>query len=308
MEKEVLLEVRNLSKTFGNRKVVNDLNLNVKQGEIYGFLGQNGAGKTTTIRMITGLIHPDLGSIKICGYDLKTNFKEAISNIGAIVEYPVFYSYLSAYDNLTLMANLIPKIKKERINEVLEIVGLKDRAKDKFKTYSLGMKQRLGIANALLNYPKLVILDEPTNGLDPQGIKDIKDIVIKLSKEHNITFFISSHLLHELEQICSTVGVIKDGNLVIEGDIKNLLVGETAKIEIYTSEVEKAFNLLNGLEYIKEVNKTNYGIEIKSNKEHSSEINKLLVTNDIPVESLIVNSNTLEEFFFDVTNKEENNV
>lgn len=222
MSTETLLEVRNLSKTFGGRKIIDNLNLRVMKGDIYGFLGRNGQGKTTTIRLITGLIFPDSGDVIIDGYNLRNDFKKAISKVGAIVESPSFYGYLSGYDNLRLMANLVPGIKKDRIEEVLEIVRLSSRAKDKVKTYSLGMKQRLGIANALLNNPKLVILDEPTNGLDPQGIKEIKEMIIQLASEKDITFFISSHLLHEVEQICNRVGIIDNGKLLREAGIMEL--------------------------------------------------------------------------------------
>lgn len=222
MSTKTLLEVRNLSKTFGGRKIIDNLNLRVMKGDIYGFLGRNGQGKTTTIRLITGLIFPDSGDVIIDGYNLRNDFKKAISKVGAIVESPSFYGYLSGYDNLRLMANLVPGIKKGRIEEVLEIVRLSSRAKDKVKTYSLGMKQRLGIANALLNNPKLVILDEPTNGLDPQGIKEIKEMIIQLASEKDITFFISSHLLHEVEQICNRVGIIDNGKLLREAGIMEL--------------------------------------------------------------------------------------
>ncbi|HHV08679.1 MAG TPA: ABC transporter ATP-binding protein [Clostridiales bacterium] len=222
-----LLETRNLTKSFRGRKIVDNLNLKVMKGDVYGFLGRNGQGKTTTIRMITGLIFPDSGDVMINGYNLKTDFKRAISQIGAIVESPTFYDYLSGHENLSLMANLVPGLNKSRIDEVLEIVRLTNRAKDKVKTYSLGMKQRLGIANALLNNPQLIILDEPTNGLDPQGMKEIKEMIVQLSSEKNITFFISSHLLHEMQQLCNRIGIINDGKLLVEGSIKELVGNPT---------------------------------------------------------------------------------
>lgn len=223
MIKNTLLETRDLNKSFGGRKIINNLNLKVMEGDVYGFLGRNGQGKTTTIRIVTGLIFPDSGEVMVDGHNLRTEFKRAIAKIGAIVETPSFYNYLSGYDNLWLMGNLIPGFKKDRIGEVLEIVGLSKRAKDKVKTYSLGMKQRLGIANALLNEPKLIILDEPTNGLDPQGIQEIKEMIHQLASEKNITFFISSHLLHEVEQICNRVGIIDNGVLLAENTIEGLI-------------------------------------------------------------------------------------
>ena len=305
MENKILLETKSINKTIGKRKIIDNLSISVEQGDIYGFLGQNGSGKTTTIRIITGLIFPDSGDIKICGYDLKTDFKNAISNIGAIVETPNFYTYLTAYDNLSLMANLIPGIKKGRVDEVLEMVGLNTRAKDLVKTYSLGMKQRLGIANALLGHPKLIILDEPTNGLDPQGMKDIKEIIVELAAKEGITFFISSHLLYELEQICNRVCIIKEGKLLAQGNVKELLCSDNEVIEIGTQEIEKAINILTDLDFVKSVSKSDIGIMLKADKGYSSRVNKLLVTSDIPVESIVIHPNTLENYFFDVTQKED---
>lgn len=228
-----VLTATNLNKTLGGRKIIDNLNLQVFQGNIYGFLGKNGQGKTTTIRLMTGLIFPDSGEIKICGNDLRKDFKQAIANVGAIVEAPSFYGYLSGYENLKLMANLLTDVSKGRIDEVLNIVGLHKRAKDKVKTYSLGMKQRLGIANALLGNPRLVILDEPTNGLDPQGIREIKELIIQLAAEKDLTFFISSHMLHDIEQICNRIGIIDDGKLLLEDDLANLKTQGRSLEEIY---------------------------------------------------------------------------
>ncbi|MDR3601359.1 MAG: ATP-binding cassette domain-containing protein [Desulfosporosinus sp.] len=223
MISNTLLETCNLTKSFDGRKIIDNLSLKVMKGDVYGFLGRNGQGKTTTIRLLTGLIFPDSGDVMINSHNLRTDFKQAISQIGAIVESPTFYGYLSGYDNLSLMANLVPDLKKKKaIDEVLEIVGLTGRARDKVQTYSLGMKQRLGIANALLGKPKLIILDEPTNGLDPQGMREIKEMISQLASERNITFFISSHLLNEVEKICNRVGIIGNGKLLAEGSIKEL--------------------------------------------------------------------------------------
>mgnify|MGYP000868548631 CR=1 FL=1 len=217
-----LLETRHLTKSFRGRKIVDDLNIRVMKGDVYGFLGRNGQGKTTTIRMMTGLIFPDSGDILVKGISLRKDFKRAIAHIGAIVEMPAFHDYLTGYENLALMANLAPGVTKSRIREVLDIVGLGGRARDKVKTYSLGMKQRLGIANALLHEPELIILDEPTNGLDPQGMKEIKELILQLASEKDITFFISSHLLHEMQQLCNRIGIIQNGRLLMEGDVREL--------------------------------------------------------------------------------------
>ena len=241
MISNTLLETRNLTKSFRGRKIIDNLNLKVMKGDVYGFLGRNGQGKTTTIRLITGLIFPDSGEVIINGCNLRTDFKQAISQIGAIVESPTFYDYLSGYENLSLMANLVPGLNRSRIDEVLEIVGLRSRAKDKVKTYSLGMKQRLGIANALLNNPQLIILDEPTNGLDPQGMKEIEEMIIQLSSEKNITFFISSHLLHEMQHLCTRIGIIDNGELLLEGRIDELLdnANESSLEKLYFEATSK---------------------------------------------------------------------
>ncbi|UUI42043.1 ABC transporter ATP-binding protein [Oceanobacillus oncorhynchi] len=241
MAAETLLETHKLTKSFQGKTIIDNLNLNIKKGDVYGFLGRNGQGKTTTIRMLTGLIFPDSGEVVINGLNIRGDFKQAISQIGAIVENPVFYDYLSGYENLSLMVNLIPGIGKEKINEVLELVGLTRRAKDKVAAYSLGMKQRLGIANALLNDPQLIILDEPTNGLDPQGMIEIKEMILQLSSKKEITFFISSHLLHEVSQICNRVGILNDGKLLAEGDVSELINdSETHSLE------EAFFNITSG--------------------------------------------------------------
>lgn len=283
MNKKILLQTKNLTKTYGFRAAVNKLNLQVEEGDIYGFLGQNGSGKTTTIRMITGLIHPDDGEVKIAGYDLKSNFKKAISHVGAIVEYPTFYSYLSGYDNLRLMANLLPNVTPKEIDEVLEIVNLTNRAKDKVETYSLGMKQRLGIANSLLNHPKLIILDEPTNGLDPQGMKEIKELIIQLASEINITFFISSHQLNEIEQICNKVGILQKGKLLAEHDVKQLLSDEQETVEINTPEIEKAEKILRTDVNVKSIQRSQNKLIIRLNKGYSPNLNQLLVINNVQV-------------------------
>ena len=220
---EKVLEIKNLCKSYGKRKIINDLNMTVFKGDVYGFLGANGEGKTTTIRMITSLIKSDSGEILINEKSVIKNRDQAIKNIGAMVEAPKFYENLSGYENLKLMAKLIDGTSDKDINKLLELVGLKDRSKDKFASYSMGMKQRLGIANALLGNPDLIILDEPTNGLDPYGMRDINELIVSLAKTSNKTFIISSHLLHEMEGICNRVGILHDGKLCIEGDVKKLV-------------------------------------------------------------------------------------
>lgn len=294
-----ILEVNNLTKYFGKRKVINEISLKVQKGDIYGFLGQNGSGKTTTIRMLLNLIHSDGGTIKIKDYDVKKDFHKAIESVGAIVETPRFYSYLSGRKNLELMANLVPDIDEDRVDQVLEMVGLSNRAKDKVKTYSLGMKQRLGVANALLNNPELIILDEPTNGLDPQGMKEIREMIVDLSTNQNITFFISTHLLHEVEQICNRVSILHQGSIVIEGEVKDLLNKDFESIEIYTKHGNRALEEVGNLHFVKEAKEFDAGIKLDIEKGYSSELNSYLVSRDIEVSYIIPQKQSLESFFID---------
>ena len=220
---DIMLEIQNLNKSYRRRKIIDNLNMTVYKGDIYGFLGANGEGKTTTIRMITSLIKADSGDIIINGKSVINCKNEAIRNIGAMVEAPKFYENMSGYENLELMAKIMPGISDRDIQNVLDLVGLKDRGRDKFKEYSMGMKQRLGIANALLGDPKLIILDEPSNGLDPYGMKEINNLIVSLAKRCDKTFIISSHLLHEMEGICNRIGILHSGKLCIEGEVRALI-------------------------------------------------------------------------------------
>ena len=208
-----VLEVKGISKKLSGKEVLKNISFSVEEGEIYGFLGPNGAGKTTTIKIIVGLIEANRGQIMICSKDLKKNREEAIKNVGAIVENPSLYEYLSGYENLMQIARM-KKVSKESVEEIIELVGLKDRIKDKVKRYSLGMKQRLGIGAALIGEPKLLILDEPTNGLDPYGIMELRELMKKLAKERNIAIFISSHILSEIELVCDKVCFIAEGKIM----------------------------------------------------------------------------------------------
>ena len=214
------LKITNLTKTYKGTKVLDNININVKSGSIYGFLGPNGAGKSTTIRIILGLIKTYTGNIEVFGNDIK-NRTEIISNIGSLVESPSYYDHLSAYKNLKI-CSIIKDVHPSKIDEVLKLVNLYDDKDKKAGKFSLGMKQRLGIAQALISNPDFLILDEPTNGLDPMGILEIRNLLISLSKDHNKTIFISSHLLSEMELIVDDVGIINKGNLLYEGSLYNL--------------------------------------------------------------------------------------
>ena len=301
MDCKKVIEFVNLCKSYNGKKIIDNISFNVEEGDVFGFLGPNGSGKTTTIRMLVNLIYPNEGTIKINGYDLKSDFYKAIEKVGAIVETPRFYPYMSGRKNLQLMANLINNMPKGRVDEVLEIVGLSSRAKDKVKTYSLGMKQRLGIANALLNNPMLVILDEPTNGLDPQGMKEIRDLVCELASKKNITFFISTHLLHEVEQICNKVAILHHGKIVSQGRVDDLLNVNYEVVEICTSSVEKTLSAIKNLDYVKGAEKSKKGVMAQIEIGYSVELNRHLIVNDIDVEYLIPHSKSLESFFIDIT-------
>lgn len=209
-----VLSIKHLSKQLGNRRILSDISLDVMPGEIFGFLGPNGSGKTTTIKLVLGLLRIDSGEIAICGHNVKTDFEAAMSCVGGIIENPEMYKYLSGRENLELYRRMYDDVPRERIDELLALVHLDARAKDKISKYSLGMRQRLGLAQALLNRPRLIVLDEPTNGLDPAGIKELRDILKELSHNENVSVFVSSHQLAELDLMCDRVGILDHGVLL----------------------------------------------------------------------------------------------
>ena len=244
-----VLNVKNLVKTYGKKTVVNNVSFSVFAGQIFGFVGPNGAGKSTTIRMITGLTPITSGSVQISGMSITRNFQNAISNIGAVVEMPQLYPYLSGLKNLKLFAGFYGKEAEKRIPQIVKLVGMENRIKDKVSTYSLGMKQRLGIAQALLNKPKLLILDEPTNGLDPNGIVEIRNILKVLAKKENMAIIVSSHNLAELEQMCDVIGMINNGRMI---ELKTM------------SEVDKIIESKQRIQFI--CNYPNYAALLLKNK------------------------------------------
>ncbi len=223
---EVILRVENLSKKIGKRVIVENINFQVNEGEVFGFLGPNGAGKTTTIRMLVGLIKPTTGTINICGFNLQHNFRQAAKCFGSIVENPAFYPYLTGLENLEQFARLLGDVNGKEIHELSEMLKIKNALKDKVKTYSLGMKQRLGIVQALLGKPRLLILDEPTNGLDPFGIKELREFIHYLAREKKISLFISSHILSEIERIADRVMFINNGKIIDTVEIDKDLIRE----------------------------------------------------------------------------------
>lgn len=292
-----ILSVEHIGKSFGRKKVINDVTFSLSPGEVFGFLGPNGAGKTTLIRIILGLVRPNQGAVSINGFDTRKSFKQAISHTGAVVEIPRFYLYLSGYQNLSLIRNLHPGTPKKKIEEVLEIVGLGVRGFDKVGTYSLGMKQRLGLARAIINDPKIVFLDEPMNGLDPQGMYDIRALIKRLQRESGITFFITSHLLHEVEQVCDTIAVLKEGEILTQGNIHELLASESETVVIHTPESEKAAAALNGVSYVRSFDILPGKLLVHIDRKTSADLTRLLVSQNFEIQYVIPQKHSLEEFF-----------
>lgn len=255
-----ILEVRNLKKVIKGKPIIKGVSFEVQRGEVFGFLGPNGSGKTTTIRMLVSLIRPTSGQISIDGKDLLSNHKEALSKIGCIVENPELYPYLSGYENLNLFAGMLKDVDDLRIKEVVQIVGLEQRIHDRVKTYSLGMRQRLGIAQALLGRPKLLILDEPTNGLDPQGIKEMRVFIRNLAK-NGISVFVSSHLLAEIQLLCDRVAIIRSGEVIAVGNVEQLLLSAGGYTEWYTNNQDGTLAFLQSQEGVQIIDK-------EQNEEH----------------------------------------
>lgn len=294
-----VLELKNVSKSFGKRKIIDNISLKVNSGEIFGFLGSNGSGKTTTIKMILRLIDSDDGEIKVNGLDNRKQFEQAMEYIGAIVENPDMYKYMSGIDNLKLHAR-IRNIDEKRINEVLEMVGLKDRAKDKVGKYSLGMKQRLGLALTLLHNPKVLILDEPTNGLDPAGIKQLRDILKKISHEENVAVFVSSHILTEMQQMCDRVAVLDNGKIVKIEQITNSKEEKIETIELRIKDKTKAIKILKEkFEVDAKEEKDSLLVTIQTEK--VPEVVRELAIEDVGIKAVIPREHNLEEIFFDAT-------
>lgn len=302
MSGETILEIRGLSKSFGKKEILKDINLTVNGGEVFGFLGPNGSGKTTTIKLMLGLLNYGSGSIKICGNEVKSEFEKAIANIGGIIENPEMYKYLTGRQNLMQYARMQDGITKERMEEVIDIVHLRARIDDKISKYSLGMRQRLGIAQAILHHPKLLVLDEPTNGLDPAGIKELRDIFKRLAHEEGCAVFVSSHMLAELEQMCDRVCVINHGvvvdNMTME-EIRSEKQGDNRQnYHIDTQNKEGAIKAAEemGIEY------TLYDgqLAVTVEKENISKYIKRLALADVDIEAVIPIQKSLEDAFMEI--------
>ena len=295
----VILEVNNLSKTYKNFKAIDDISFQVNKGDIYGFLGPNGAGKSTTLRMILGLIKPEKGDIKLNGSFVNFKNKKYLNNIGALIERPDFYKNLSAYQNLKILYSMSRVNNPEIIHDVLHEVDLFDRKDDKVGSYSQGMKQRLGIAQTLLHNPQVIILDEPSNGLDPQGQADMRELILKINKDKGITVIISSHILAEIEKIANRMIVINKGQKIIEGDVGKLMSSESIKISIKTTSNKEIENFFNSRDIVYDTNDDLYTISWLEN--NIDQLVKELHDNNISIFE-IKQLKTLEEYFLNLTN------
>ncbi len=297
-----IVKVSNLTKQFGQLTAVNDLSFTVKPGDVYGFLGQNGAGKSTSIRMMLTLITPTSGHIELFGYELATHRKEILQQIGAVIEKPDVYKFLSAYENLKLFAKLSGiRPTHALLMDQLEMVGLANRAHDTVKTFSQGMKQRLGIAIALVHDPQLIMLDEPTNGLDPQGIADIRNLILILSREKKKTVIVSSHLLNEIEQIATRILIIDKGSKLVEGNAGELFDPTQTILQLNTTNNEAAVNLLNNSSWASKLRPVRDGqIILQLDKQEIPALNRTLVQMNIDV-LLLQPRHNLEDYFLQIT-------
>ncbi|MEL4106152.1 ABC transporter ATP-binding protein [Oscillospiraceae bacterium WX1] len=300
---DTILKLHGVKKKIGRKTIVTDLDFEVMQGEVFGFLGPNGAGKTTTIRMMTGLAAITAGDIFIGDYSIRHHFKTAIRSVGCIIENPDLYKYLSGLDNLRLYGAMY-KVSEERIRALLDTVGLADVARNKVKTYSLGMKQRLGIAQALLHEPKLLILDEPTNGLDPSGIREFRELIRKLAAEQKMTIFVSSHILSEMQQLCDRVCIINQGRIVTIKTVAELIDmannAQTAKLLLKTDNNDKAADILtrSNVAFTKNAD----GLTVETEKDGVPKIVAALTAEGVAIYGMdSLETQTLEDIFMKLT-------
>jgi ABC-2 type transport system ATP-binding protein len=301
-----IVQIRDITKRIGSKTIIDKLSFDVPPGEVFGFLGPNGAGKTTTIRMMVGLMSITSGDIWIGGNSIRTDFEKAIRHVGAIVENPEMYKFLTGYQNLVHYARMIPGVTKERIEEVVSLVMMENRIDDKVKTYSLGMRQRLGIAQALLHKPSVLILDEPTNGLDPAGIRELRDHLRKLTREEGISVIVSSHLLSEMELMCDRVAIIQNGKLIDVRLIKEYVEdGGMAEVMFEVDQAQTAKELLDKMMQGLNIAVQGSRIVLTLEKEQIAEVNKLLVQAGIKVYSIQATSKTLEDRFLEMTGSDQ---
>ncbi|WP_195574101.1 ABC transporter ATP-binding protein [Paenibacillus sp. 1001270B_150601_E10] len=301
-----VLRTHQLTKAFMGQEVVSNVNINIRKGEIYGFLGPNGAGKTTIMKMITNLVKPTSGEIEIFGEKLTSNSYALLGRMGSIIEYPIFYEKLTARENLNLHCEYMGFHNKKSIDDALELVKLTNIEKKTIKEFSLGMKQRLGIARAITTKPELLILDEPINGLDPLGIKELRDLFNMLSKEYGITLFISSHLLSEVELVADTIGVINHGQLIQEVSMKQVMEQNAEYMELLTDNCRKASYILSHHLNISNMKiMDDHAIRIYDTSISQSEVTKTLILNEVNIESITKKNRSLEDYFLTLLNRGE---
>ena len=295
-----VLEVKEVYKRLGKREIIKGISFSVKEGEIFGFLGPNGAGKTTTIRMLVGLISPNKGSISIVGHDIKNEREKALNSVGAVVENPELYTYLSGRENLRQIA-AIRKIPLAEVDKIVDMVNLTERIDDKVKKYSLGMKQRLGLAVALLSNPRLLILDEPTNGLDPTGIMDFREIVKNAAKQKGTAVFVSSHILSEIQQLCDTVAFINDGTIQsiesVNGEIEKI---NSQQIILVSSEKDKCIEIVKSLEFVEFIKLDDGKLTLNIERDKTPELIFKLSENRIPIKEVYERHAELEDRYIEL--------
>jgi len=301
---DVVLSVSRLQKSIGRKRILHDISFDVYAGEVFGFLGPNGAGKTTTIRMLVGLASVDAGDIRIGGVSLRDHFPDAIRQVGCIVENPELYTFMTGRENLEHFARMSGGISAERIDEVVRFVELAHAIDDKVKTYSLGMRQRLGIAQALLHQPRLLILDEPTNGLDPAGIRELRQFIRKLAEEEGIAVFISSHLLSEIEMMCDRVAIINKGKVISVGLVDELMeqFADRAEWSFPPPQQQRGLNLLKALPYVRDAWPAGEGkVACRMDLERVGDANRELVLGGCEVQGIATRTVTLEDLFLTLT-------
>jgi ABC-type multidrug transport system ATPase subunit len=294
------IETRELTKTFDSRTAVDRLSLQVQPGDVFGFLGQNGAGKSTTIRMLLGLVSPSSGQVSLLGHNLPQHREQALRRVGAIVEAPAFYDNLTGLENLRIFSSLTRHVARHRYSEALRWVNLSGRENDKVRVYSHGMRQRLGLAQALLPRPELLILDEPTDGLDPQGIREIRQLLVDLAQQHGLTIFLSSHLLHEVERICNRIAIIDQGRLLYQGTVQSLLEPDL-QFKIRTDRTEQAFQFLSEGLRLPVFKNGNDHLYLKIPEADIAAVNHSLVSHGFQVFEISRHASSLEDIYFRLT-------
>jgi ABC-2 type transport system ATP-binding protein len=298
---DAVIRTHQLTKRYKDLTAVSNLDLEIHRGDVFGFLGPNGSGKTTTIGLMLGLLMPTAGNVEILGHNVQRE-RAVLKRVGAMAETAAFFPYLSGYNNLRVLS-LMSDVPAKRIWEVLELVGMKDRARSRFRTYSLGMRQRLGIAAALLSDPEVLLLDEPTIGLDPAGMKEVRDLVAELGRQGKTIFF-CSHLLYEVEQICSRVAIIRRGKVLAEGKIAELL-HPSKYVEIVVNEIARASEILGSVDWIVNLQAGEKSMTLQLKDREASEVVRLLSEQGIYPSAVVPKSSTLEDFFLEVTGEEE---